>query len=62
MAANPKLVTSSPPTFASEHADFTAAQTANQISVDDCWFEKKNGKLKIPEVIKAISLYSFDLK
>ena len=37
VAAKPRPATSSGATFASEHADFTAAQTACQISVDDCW-------------------------
>lgn len=40
VAAKPKLVTSSPATFASEHAAFTAVQIASQISVEDCWTQK----------------------
>ncbi|KAG7029795.1 hypothetical protein SDJN02_08138, partial [Cucurbita argyrosperma subsp. argyrosperma] len=39
VAANPRPFTSSPETFALEHANLTAAQTACQISVEDCWFE-----------------------
>lgn len=37
VAVNPIPLTSSPDMFAREHAAFTAAQIACQISVDDCW-------------------------
>lgn len=40
VAANPKPTTSSPATFAREHAAFTAAQIASQMSVEDCWYGK----------------------
>jgi hypothetical protein len=36
VAAKPRPTTASGATFAREQADFTAAQTACQISVDDC--------------------------
>lgn len=41
VAANPKPFTSPAATSAREHADFTAAQMACHISVEDCWFGKK---------------------
>ena len=41
VAANPKPFTSFEATFAREHADFTAAQIACHISVEDCWFGKR---------------------
>jgi hypothetical protein len=46
VAVKPRPATSSGATFASEQADFTAAQTACQISVDDCWIWNKPNTLK----------------
>lgn len=40
VAANPIPTTSSAMTFANEHAVFTAAHTACQISVEDCYLKK----------------------
>lgn len=40
VAANPIPFTSSGATFAEEQADFTAAQIASHMSVEDCCFKK----------------------